>query len=166
MNIKINIMNTFIKLIAYFLKVVNLIVFTLPMKLKLITVAYSFGIMYLLLGTTSMTDLGNGPQAISWVGQAAVFIFLGLPSLVGVFTWLSEGEDPKVNTIDGHLNSVISHRNNMMNHSSAKEAHQIMKKTAHLDMMKTGGYSNAVMGFNATSGKNSPSKVYEELVDK
>lgn len=162
-------MNTFIKIIAYILKFLNFWVFVFPMKYEIIATFIYIGIMYLLFGTAYMGDLSSetGPYAISYFGQVMVFIFFGLPSLIGFFSWLSGGSSSSENSASNHLDNVIAHRDMMMRHSSPKDSYEIMKKTAHLDVMKSNPkFNDAINGFNATTGITSPSKTYRELMKK
>jgi len=114
-----------------------------------------------------MGDLKYGSDAISPFGQFMAFLFFGLPSLIGFFSFTSVTDSNTGNNFNRHLDDVIAHRNNMMNYSTPKEAYQIMKKTSHLDVMKSSPeFNNALKGFNATSGRESPSRVYKELMKK
>jgi hypothetical protein len=55
----------------------------------------------------------------------------------------------------------------MMAHGSSEKAYKIMKKTSHLDVMKSSPeFKDAVIGFNATVGKDGPSKAYKDLMGK
>jgi hypothetical protein len=156
-------MNTIIKILLYLVKILNTWVFVIPINFNILSTAFCFGTMYLLFGTISMHDL-----ECNWFGQVAVFILLGVPALMGVFSFLTPEFDEAGNGLNNSLNSAIAHRNMMMNHADPKTAYNIMKKTSHLDMMannsNSSAFNNAKKGFNAESGIDSPSRVYENLM--
>jgi hypothetical protein len=158
-------MNTVVKILLYLAKMLNLWIFVIPMKLTLFATFINLGIMYLIFGTASMGEIKYHILDGNLIGQLAVWILLGLPAFMGFVHMMAPTAIGS--NINDNLNGLISHRNNMMNHASSKEAYEIMKKTAHLDVISSRPeFKNAVMGFNATVGKDSTSKAYKDMMGK
>ena len=158
-------MNTIVKIFLYLVKVIVFWVIEIPSKLNIFATFMYFGLMYLCFGTASMSDIKHGVFEDNWYAQALVFIFFGAPALIGFFCFLglSIGSSDAMGSID----SVIAYRNQKMKHASPKEAYEIMKKTAHLDVVKSDpSFDNARAGFRNTTRNAGPSSVYKDLMDK
>lgn len=160
-------MNTIAKILLYLAKALNYWFIVIPINLNLIAILAYVGILYISFGTVDMGEIrsvvGDGSFMHIFLG-----IFICIPTLVSFFSFLS----PKNNISSGFNNSIdsaIAHRNMMMNHSSPVEAYEIMKKTGHLDVIKSGSdsvFREAKMGFDATVGNNGPASIYNDLMNK
>ena len=156
-------MNTIVKILLYLAKLVNAWVFTIPAKFNILASIMYIGIMYLFFGTPYMNEI------IKIVGEGGVahvllVVFLGVPFLIS-FASIMAPEFDLGNNINRNLDSLFVHRNNMMRNSSAGDAYEIMKNTAHLDVMRSSPeFRDAVIGFDATVGKEGTSKIYNDLM--
>lgn len=91
----------------------------------------------------------------------------GIPYILSVVRLFdSSGSTANADILDG----TITHRNMMISHKDDKEAYEIFKKTAHLDVMKSekdsGMFSKAVRGFKADVGNRAPHNIYKDFMDK
>jgi hypothetical protein len=148
----------------FLLKIIVFWVITLPTKLNIFASLMYFGLMYLFFGTASMGDIQYRIFEDNWYAQALIFIFFGLPALIGFFTFLGVqmGETPEES-----INSAIKYRNNRMKYAGSKEAYEIMKDTAHLDVIsKDPAFRQALNGFHNTNRNAGPATVYKNLRDK
>lgn len=158
-------MNTLVKIFLYLIKILNAWIFIIPSKLELVATIIYFGIMYLIFGTASMAELKYHVLEGNWFAQAAVWLLLGLPAFWGFASYMHDTSSVGGGVNNG-LDQLIAHRNNMMNHAAPKDAYKIAKKTSHLDLINSGSsYKNAVLGFNATVGKDGPSKAYKDIMN-
>jgi len=158
-------MNTIVKIFLYLAKALNAWVFTIPAQLNIVASLMYIGIMYLFFGTPYMTEILKIVGA-GGVAHVLLIIFLGIPMLVS-FASLMSPEFNAGSEINRNIDSLIAHRNNMMRNTPSKEAYNIMKNTAHLDVMKSSSdFTDAVKGFNATVGKDGTSKIYNDLMNK
>lgn len=157
-------MNTIVKILLYLAKILNAWVLVIPAKLNIIATFIYFGIIYLFFGTFDMNEvlkiIGEGG-----VAHVLLVIFACVPILVSFVAFMSP-EFSVGSNINDNIDSVLNHRNNMMRNSSTKDAYNAMKKTAHLDVIKSSpGFRDAVIGFNASVGKDGPTDIYNDLVN-
>ena len=157
-------MNTIIKILVYLAKIINGWMFVIPAKLNILSTIAYIGILYFFYGTADMVEIrhivGNGSLMHVFLG-----VFICVPALWGFANFMAPIGNVGDN-IDGHLNDVLTHRNNMIANSSSKDAYNIMKKTAHLDVMKSSPvFRDAVIGFNATVAKDGPTEIYKDIMD-
>lgn len=158
-------MNTILKLFLYLLKFLNFWILIVPERFKLLATFINFGIMHLMFGSSNLMYIKFHILADNDVAMFAVGILLGIPAFLG-FAFFMAPIAPGSN-INENINSLISHRNNMMHQASPAKAYEIMKKTSHLDVITSSPeFKNAVLGFNATVGKDGPSKAYNDMVNK
>lgn len=161
-------MNTIVKILLYLAKALNYWFIVIPINLNILATLSYIGILYLMFGTANMQEIQRIFDGGGILYNLVGFVFV-IPSLLSFFSFLSP-EFEIGNRFNGALNSAIAHRNNMMYNTDPKSAYNIMKKTSHLDMMASNSdnsaFNNAKMGFNAEVGNDSPSSIYNNLMNK
>lgn len=152
------------KLVLFFLYAVKMLYYwtiILPFRYSIISLMFYPGLMYLFFGTTSMNDIQYRIFKDDLLAQYFVFAFFGLPFLVAGFSII--GRYVGGSSLDG----VIHYRNQKMKYATPEKAYEIMKKTSHLDVIKSNPYfNNALVGFKNTNRNAGPTRVYEGLVNK
>ena len=98
------------------------------------------------------------------MSHAWFYIPVGIPYLVSFFAIFAHTA-AHTRAID----EAIAHRNRIMSHKSDNEAFDIYKKTAALDVIKANQgsptFDQAVRGFNAEFGNDSPQGVFQGFVE-
>lgn len=161
-------LNVLVVLGVYFLKLLNLWMFKLPMKIGMLSMVLYMGVAYLIFDTTDMhyieRQLGKDSFAMF-----IYFVLIGIPSLISFAVTLHFfiGESSSENfsdRVDNSLNGVLYYRNQKMKHASPEEAYKIARNTAHLDMIdKDPNFKTAKIGFKNKYGNAGPEHVFKEM---
>lgn len=155
------------QLIKIPLKALYLWYWVIPIRFSVLAFAAYFGVMYLLYGSLYASDIQNVLEA-NGVGMFWGFV---VPFVVPVFLSLgatfSGGGNPNAST--SAIDDAIKFRNGQMNIAPPKKAAEILRKTAHLDVIQANKdsndvFKNASYGFDAKYGISSPTKVFDDIM--
>jgi hypothetical protein len=163
-------MNTLVKILIYIAKFLNQWFFKIPLKLNILSLFIYIPMMFFVFGATSVEEVKIASREMGIMGHLLSIIF-ALPVIIAFASFMSfEKIEGVTSVVDNSLQAALVHRNNMMANKSPKEAYQILKDTAHLDVMASNSgnsaFENAKLGFNATVGRHGPTKVYDDLTNK
>lgn len=173
-------MNSFLNIIFLILKKAFLLfkfwLWDFPIFFSAICLFVNVGIICLISGGFDV----NFSEEISksFISEHIVYIFFGWPAFFS-FGAIMGGSGNSSGKGSDALSDLIDFRNGQMLISSPSEAAEILKKTAHLDVMQQNQRSNEVFssrhtdaighassGFQASYGLHSPSTLYKDLVKK
>ncbi len=153
-------------------KCLNWILFVIPSRYSLFVLfGYNFAI-YLYFGKWSaeavQRELGHGSFAYFLFNLFVAFpMFWAFICCWSAAKMTSAGFNNKVNTA---LNNAIAYRNGQIGNKTAKEAFDIYKDTAHLDLMKANqgnaSFNKAIQGFNVEFGNKTPQEVFNAFTKK
>lgn len=159
-------MNTIAKILLYLVKILNYWFLVIPMKMSL----FAFiGYNLIILGVFGAIDMGVVKDALdlSNINHAWFNILIGFPYFISFYSMFA-GANTSTGGLTSSLDRAIDYRNGQMSVKSDKDAFELYKKTANLDVMKANqgshAYSKAIKGFNATSGNDSPQKVLKDYL--
>lgn len=157
----------FIKLIF---KALYMWYWMLPIRLGFLALVAYIGMMYFAYGSLQMSEIRDVLEANGIGTFFGFFVPFGVPvflSLGATFGIATSTNAPAPNALE----QAIQFRNGQMNISTPQGAADILQKTAHLDLINANKDTNPVFksaahGFNAKYGASSPTKVYNDIMNK
>ena len=158
------------KFIKIILKALYMWYWMLPIRLGLLALVAYFGMIYFIFGSLQMTQIRDILEASDMNTFTGLFIPFGVPMLLALgstFGVTYAGHAPSPSALD----RAIQFRNGQMSVSTPQQAADILQKTAHLDLISANKDTNSVFrsaahGFDAKYGASSPTKVYNDIMNK
>lgn len=161
MNLIKNILLTIAKVLMYWFYVI-------PFNFTVIAFAGYNLMIYLIFGAIDPKVIQEVCEANDVSMTLAFWLPFAVPYFISLFRMFGDSSN-RANT--DILDDTIAHRNRVMSIKTDKEAFDIYKKTAVLDVMKAGAtngdptFERAVTGFRATVRNDNPAGVYKGLMD-
>lgn len=158
-------MNTIAKILLYLAKALNYWFLVIPIRFSFIAFIGYNTLIYFIAGSF---DVRLAEKVVNEFGINSVWLVfgLGLPYFISFFSMFAVTRKSSENT--SSLDKAIEYRNGQMSVKTDKEAFEIYKKTTLLDVMKANkdeyAYKQAIKGFNATSGNDTPQKVLRDYM--
>jgi hypothetical protein len=141
----------------------------IPIRLGALAFIVYFVLMYVIYGSLQPTEIKGFLESNGLNMFTGFFLPFGIPtflSLGAMFGMAGPANAPSPTALE----KAIQYRNGQMSVSSDKKAAEIFEKTAHLDVMQANInvpiMSSAVRGFDAKYGASSPTKVYNDIMNK
>jgi hypothetical protein len=153
------------KSIQIVLRVLYLWYWIIPLNLGLLALVGYFGLIYLLFGTISMSEINE----IVGKSGSAFFWQFWLPFAIPIFMSLGSTLYRSDGVKKQSLNEAIRFRNGQMKVKSDKEASEILRKTNYLDMLQKNDsevFDKARRGFDAKCRTKPANEIFNDIMNK